>query len=122
MEVETRILLTAFRNFLDRDDIKNKMITAQMPVNPKLGNLSGKLVEIPMTSVFQGLTHKLGFEEMAKVLDENNKVVHVFIEELNKQLQKHAKHIEDSTVSIEKKDEEVANISNELKDEPNEDK
>jgi len=100
MEVETRILLTALRNFLDRNEVKDKKITAVMPVNPKLGDLSGKVVDIPLTSVFQGLTNKLSFTDMAKTLDDNNDVVRIFIEELSNELQDYTPPVEDADVSI----------------------
>ena len=115
MKVETKIILTALRNFLDRPEVKNKKLTAQMPVNPKLGNLSGKECEIPLTSVFQGLTHKIGFEDMAKVFDENNDVVCIFLEELSNELKDYVPTIDEPGVSIEDKEKEVSNISEELK-------
>jgi len=100
MEVETRILLTALRNFLDRPEVKDKTMTAVMPVNPKLGDLSGKIVDVPLTSVFQGLTNKLSFTDMAKTLDDNNDVVRIFIEELSNELQGYTPSVEDSDVSF----------------------
>lgn len=115
MKVETKIILTALRNFLDRPEVKDKKITAQMPVNPKLGNLSGKLVEIPLTSVFQGMTHKIGFADMAKVFDENNDVVCIFLEELSNELQDYVPPVEEPGVSIESKEKEVDDISKGLK-------
>lgn len=115
MKTETKIILKALRNFLDRPEVKNKMLTAKMPVNPKLGDLSGKEVEIPLTSVFQGLTHKIGFDEMAKVFDENNDVVCIFLEELANELQDYVPPTEESGVSIENKEKEVNEISEGLK-------
>ena len=115
MKTETRIILTALRNFLDRDEVKNKMITAQMPTDPRLGDLSGKLVEMPLTTVFQGMTHKVAFKDMAKTLDDNNDVVCIFLEELSNGLQDYVPPIEDSDVSIESKEKEVDNISKDLK-------
>jgi len=100
MEVETRILITALRNFLDRPEVKDKKITAVMPVNPRLGDLSGKVVEIPLTSVFQGLTNKLSYKDMAKTLDDNNDVVRIFIEELSDGLQDYTPSVEDADVSL----------------------
>ena len=115
MKTETRIILTALRNFLARPEVKNKKLVAQMPVDIKLGDLSGKLVEIPLTSVFQGMTHKIGFDEMAKVFDENNDVVCIFLEELSNELQDYVPPKEEPGVSIEDKEREVSNISNDLK-------
>lgn len=111
MEVETRILITALRNFLDRQEVRDKKITAVMPVNPKLGDLSGKVVEIPMTSVFQGLTNKLSFADMAKTLDDNNDVVRIFIEELSNGLQDYTPPIEDADVSIKEKKKIVDDVA-----------
>lgn len=115
MKTETKIILNALCNFLDRPEVRNKKLTAQMPVDIKLGDLSGKLVEIPILSLFQGMTHKIGFDEMSKVFDENNDVVCIFLEELSNELQDYVPPTEDSGVSIEDKDKEVGNISNELK-------
>jgi len=114
MEIETRILLTALRNFLDRDEVKDKKITAVMPVNPKLGDLSGKVVEIPLTSVFQGLTNKLSFTDMSKTLDDNNDVVRIFIEELSNELQGYTPPVEDDDVSIKDKKKAVDVMAEDL--------
>jgi len=114
MEVETRILLTALRNFLDRPEVKDKKMTAVMPVNPKLGDLSGKTVEIPMTSVFQGLTNKLSFTDMAKTLDDNNDVVRIFIEELSNELKDYTPSVEDADVSIKEKKKIVDDVADVL--------
>lgn len=114
MEVETRILLTALRNFLDRPEVKDKTMTAVMPVNPRLGDLSGKTVDVPLTSVFQGLTNKLSFTDMAKTLDDNNDVVRIFIEELSNELQGYTPPIEDSGVSIKEKKKIVDDVAEDL--------
>ena len=111
MKVETRILLTALRNFLDRPEIKDKKITAMMPVNPRFGDLSGKEVEMPLTSVFQGLTNKLAFADMAKTLDDNNDVVRIFIEELSNELQGYTPPVEDADVSIKEKKQIVDDVA-----------
>ena len=122
MKNETRIILTAFRNFLARQEIKDKMLTATMPPDAKFGNLAGKEVEVPLSTVFQGMTNKLSFKDMAKVLDENNDVVCVFLSELASGLQGYVPPLEEPVVSIETKERDVKNISNDLKTgEPSED-
>jgi len=115
MKNETRIILTAFRNFLDRQEVKDKMLTATMPVDARLGDLSGKEVEVPLSTVFQGMTHKLSFKDMAKVLDDNNDVVCVFLEELCSGLQGYVPPVEEPAISIKNKEEEVKGISKDLK-------
>ncbi len=115
MKNETRIILTAFRNFLDRPEIKDKMLTAVMPVDAKLGDLSGKEVEVPLSSVFQGITHKLSFRDMAKALDDNNDVVVVFLEELSTELKGYVPPIAGQSIPIKDREKEVKTISKELK-------
>jgi len=115
MKNETRIVLTAFRNFLDRQEVKDKMVTATMPVDARLGDLSGKEVDVPLSTVFQGMTSKLSFKDMAKVLDDNNDVVCVFLEELSCGLQNYVPPVEEPEVSIENKEMDVKNISEDLK-------
>ena len=116
MKNETRIILTAFRNFLDRQEIKDKVVTAVMPVDARLGNLSGKEVEVPLSTVFQGMTNKMSFTDMAKVLDDNNDTVCVFLEELSNGLQSYVPLIEEpDEVSIKVKEKEVKDISKDLK-------
>ena len=112
---ETRIILTALRNFLDRPEIKDKLLTAVMPVDAKLGDLSGKEVEIPLSSVFQGITHKLSFSDMAKSLDDNNDVVIVFLDELSRELKDYIPPIEKQFVPIKDRDEAVKGLSRSLK-------
>lgn len=114
MEVETKIILTALRNFLDRDEVKNKKITAKMPNDPRLGDLSGKEVEMPLTTVFQGLTHKIGFKDMAKVLDENYTIVRIFLVELRSELDAYLPFVEDSDVSIKDKGKAVDDVADDL--------
>jgi len=121
MKTETRIILTAFRNFLDRQEIKDKMLTAVMPKDARLGDLSGKEVEVPLSTVFQGMTHKLSFTDMAKVLDDNNDVVCIFLEELSNGLQTYVPPVEDSGVSIKDKEKKVKDISKDLKGASDED-
>ena len=115
MEEETRIILTALRNFLARPEVKDKTISAVMPGDARLGDLSGKEVEIPLSSVFQGLTHKIGFGDMAKVLDENNDVVVVFLEELSNELRDYVPATEEANVSIKSKENKIKSISKDLK-------
>jgi len=115
MKNETRVILTAFRNFLDRQEIKDKMLTAVMPKDARLGDLSGKEVEIPLSTVFQGMTNKLSFTDMAKVLDDNNDVVCIFLEELANGLQDYVPPTEEPDVSIKTKEKEVKDISKDLK-------
>jgi transcription antitermination factor NusA-like protein len=122
MKNETRLILTVFRNFMDRPEIKDREITAQMPVDARLGDISGKEVEIPMTSVFQGMTNKLSFTEMAKVLDENNEVVSIFLEEMCVELDGYAPAVDEPGISIKDKGEAVDKVANELEGEFNEDK
>lgn len=114
MKQETRIILSTLRNFLDRPEIKNKTAVATMPVDAKLGNLSGKEVEIPLTSVFQGLFNKVSFKQMAETLDENNEIVAIFIEELTNELRDYIPPTE--PVPIKEKDDAVKDISSGLKD------
>lgn len=121
MKNETRIILTAFRNFLARQEIKDKMLTAVMPKDARLGDLSGKEVEVPLSTVFQGMTHKLSFEDMAKVLDDNNDVVCIFLEELFDGLHGYIPPTEEPDVSIKTKEKEVKDISKDLKGASNED-
>lgn len=115
MKNETRIILTAFRNFLDRQEIKDKMLTAVMPVDARLGDLSGKEVTIPLSTVFQGMTHKLSFKDMGKVLDDNNDVVCVFLEEMANGLHNYVPPVEEPEVSLRTKEKEVKDISKDLK-------
>ena len=115
MKNETRIILTAFRNFLDRQEIKDKMLTAVMPNDARLGDLAGKEVEVPLSTVFQGMTHKLSFKDMAKVLDDNNGVVCVFLEELCDGLHDYVPPTEEPDVSIKTKEKKVIDISKDLK-------
>jgi hypothetical protein len=89
MKNETKILLVALRNFLARPEVKNKKLVATMPVDPRLGDMSGKAVDVPLESVLQGLLHKLSFKDMTKTLDENNDVVAVFLSELYKSFKKY---------------------------------
>ena len=114
MKVETRILLRALRNFLARPEIENKMLTAVMPNDAKLGDLAGKEVEVPLNSVFQGLTNKLSFKEMAKVLDENNDVVIIFLEELYNELDGYAPIVDKYGVPIKDREKEVSDIADGL--------
>ncbi len=122
MKTETRIILTALRNFLDRDDVKNRKVTAKMPNDVRLGDLSGKEVEVPLESFFQGLTHKVAFSDMAKTLDENNDIVCIFLEEFCNELSGYKPPVEDTNVSIEDKEKEVDNISKDLKGDSSEHK
>ena len=114
MKIETRIIIRSLRNFLARPEVENKMLTAVMPVDAKLGDLSGKEVEIPLTSVFQGLTNKLSYKEMAKVLDENNDVVIIFLEELANELDGYSPLVDKSSVPFKDREEAVDNVANEL--------
>ena len=114
MKIETRIIIRSLRNFLARPEVENKMLTAVMPVDAKLGDLSGKEVEIPLTSVFQGLTNKLSYKEMAKVLDENNDVVIIFLEELANELDGYSPLVDKSGVPFKDREEAVSNVANEL--------
>jgi len=113
MKQETRIILSALRNFLDRPEIKNKTAVATMPVDAKLGNLSGKEVEIPMTSVFQGLFNKVSFKQMAETLDANSDIVAIFLVELTNELKDYIPPTE--SVPIKEKDDAVKDISSGLK-------
>lgn len=115
MKNETRIIMTALRNFLVRPEVKDKQLTAVMPNNAKFGDMAGKEVEIPLTSVFQGLLHKLSFEDMATTLDDNNDVVCIFLEELSNELQGYVPPTEEPGVSVKSKEQEVKNISDDLK-------
>jgi len=114
MKTETRIILRSLRNFLARKEVENKMLTAVMPTDAKLGDLSGKEVEIPLSSVFQGLTNKLSFNEMAKVLDENNDVVIVFLEELSSELDGYSPVVAKSSIPFKTREEKVDNVAKEL--------
>jgi hypothetical protein len=113
MKQETRIILSALRNFLDRPEIKGKTVVATMPADARLGDLSGKDVDIPLTSVFQGLFNKVSFKQMAEILDANNDVVAIFIEELSNELKSYVPITE--SVSIKTKEKEVKDISTGLK-------
>jgi len=115
MKEETRILLTALRNFLDRPEVKDKVLTAVMPVDAKLGNLSGKEVDVPFSSVFQGITNKLSFSDMARSLDDNNDVVIIFLDELSRELKDYMPPIEKQSVPIKDRDEAVKSLSRNLK-------
>ena len=115
MKNETRVILTAFRNFLNRQEIKDKMLTAVMPKDARLGDLSGKEVEVPLTTVFQGMTNKMSFKDMAKVLDDNNDVVCIFLDELSNGLQGYVPPIEVADVPIKDKEKKVKDISKDLK-------
>lgn len=97
MKNETKILLVALRNFLVRPEVKNKKLIATMPVDPRLGDMSGKAVDVPLESILQGLLHKLSFKDMAKTLDENNDVVKVFLSELYKSFKKY--YVPDGSVT-----------------------
>ena len=112
--IETKIILRALRNFLARPEVENKMLTAVMPVDAKLGDLSGKEVEIPLNSVFQGLTNKLSFQEMAKVLDENNDVVVIFLEEFANELDGYSPAVDKSGVPFKDRERAVDSVANEL--------
>lgn len=114
MKIETKIILRSLRNFLAREEVENKMLTAVMPVDAKLGDLSGKEVEIPLSSVFQGLTNKLSFKEMAKVLDENNDVVIIFLEELSNELDGYSPAVAKSNVPFKDREKAVDNVVTEL--------
>jgi len=121
MKTETRIILRSLRNFLDRKEVENKMLTAVMPKDAKLGNLSGKEVEIPLSSVFQGLTNKLSFEEMAKVLDENNDVVIVFLEELAGELDGYVSSVDRSSIPFKDREKDVSDVVKTLSGDSDED-
>jgi hypothetical protein len=112
--IETKIILRALRNFLSRPEVENKTLTAVMPVDAKLGNLSGKEVEIPLTSVFQGMTNKLSFKEMAKVLDENNDVVIIFLEEFANELDGYSPAVDKSAVPFKDRERAVDDVASEL--------
>lgn len=114
MKTETRIILRSLRNFLAREEVENKMLTTVMPKDAKLGDLSGKEVEIPLSSVFQGLTNKLSFNEMAKVLDENNDVVVVFLEELASELDGYSPIVAKSSTPFKTREEKVDNVAKEI--------
>jgi hypothetical protein len=114
MKIETKIILRSLRNFLARPEVKNKMLTAVMPVDAKLGDLSGKEVEVPLESVFQGLTNKLSFKEMAKVLDENNDVVIIFLEEMANELDGYSSAVNKSDVPFKDRERAVDDVANEL--------
>ena len=114
MKIETRIIIRSLRNFLARPEVENKMLTAVMPVDAKLGDLSGKEVDVPLTSVFQGLTNKLSFKEMAKVLDDNNDVVIIFLEEFASELDGYSPAVDKSSVPFKDRERAVDSVVHEL--------